>query len=444
MRERQNKQPAPYRPFAQNLRGVCSARPAPSVSPRMTSFELKASSGGARCGLLRFAGGEEVATPALLGYTRRGAPVHLTHDTLASLPAPARLLGVHPLTFSADAPPAACVAAAGGLGAWAGLPGCLLFASCREPYTHEAVQGGARANDAGLVVSTQAGEKRVTPAAYAQVLAALRCAACVGLADEPAATERPRRLRTACERTQRWLAELQGALSALGPPGAAAAAALWASVQGGADGEERARASAAAARAAEGQRVAGFSLGGFGCGEAPGARPALLQAAMQHLPANLPRHVAGLSAPEEVLQCVAQGVDLFDGAYGHAATSAGCALIFPVSPDEALEGRLAGSDGFKANLRAPYFRTDPQPLLPGCACFACVRHTRAYVYHLLDTHEMLAEVLLDLHNLHHMQRFFLALRDAVGQGAFPQFQAFHARRAQDARMAAALAAEEDE
>lgn len=68
------------------------------------------------------------------------------------------------------------------------------------------------------------------------------------------------------------------------------------------------------------------------------------------------------------------------------------------------------------------------------------RARRAYLHHLLATHEMLADVLLDLHNAHHYARFFAALRAAVARGAFPAFAAFHARRAEEARAAAAEAA----
>ncbi len=71
-----------------------------------------------------------------------------------------------------------------------------------------------------------------------------------------------------------------------------------------------------------------------------------------------------------------------------------------------------------------------------CVCLVC----SAYVHHLLDTHEMLGEVLLDMHNMHHYLRFFGALRGAIAAGEFPQFAAFHAARARSARAAAAEAA----
>lgn len=405
----------------------------------MTSFRVTSTSGDARCGVLTVGGSTaEVHTPAMLGYTRRGAPLHLTHDVLARLPQEARLLGVQPLAFAGDAPAASVVAAAGGLASFAGLPGCVLVASCREPYAYDvavAPKNGAQGSDVGLAVSTQAGTRRVSPAAYADVLAALRCDVAIAMADEPLASESAKRQRACAERTHRWLQDLRAALAVKAPD---LVATLWASVQGGDDADERER----AARAAANMPVGGFSLGGFGTGEAPSARAELLQACCGTLPAHMPRHVAGLNSPEEILDAVACGVDLFDGGYAHAATAQGCALLFPVEPHDGCGGDTAvapGTDGVKANLRALAFRVDSRPLCPGCTCFACGRHTRAYVHHLLDTHEMLADILLDVHNMHHMLRFFAALRGAIAGGRLSEFREFHERRLQAAREAHAAA-----
>jgi tRNA-guanine family transglycosylase len=344
----------------------------------MTSFAVTRESGGARCGTLTTPSGAGVATPALLLFTRAGAPVHLTDDALATLPAAERCLGLNPCSFLGDLPSAVVVAAGGGAAAFLGLRGCpLLFASPREPYAYDAPL--QRANDAGVAAATSGGMRRVTPAGYAAALAALRVDAAVALADEVSPQERPKRQRTAVERTTRWLRELTAAA-----PGAGVHAGLWASLQGGSLPEERTRAATFAVAVTP--PVAGFSLGGLGVGEAPEARPALLAASIAPLPPGAPRHVGGLGSPEEVLQCAAAGVDLFDGAYPHLATAAGCALSFAVCAAEeraagadaaaAGDGTCAAGDGFKVNLRARCFRTDVGPLLAGCTCFACTRHTR--------------------------------------------------------------------
>jgi len=410
-----------------------------------SSFEIERVCGEARAGTLSCisSGGAllRFPTPALLGLTRRGAPLNLTHDVHATLPPAARLLGVNALAFCADAPPASAVAAGGGAAAFLGLPGCLLLAAARDPL---AFDGGRASSDAGLAVCTQAGVRRLSPAAYAQLLLQLRCDVSLSLADECASGEGERRQRAAAERTARWHRDVTASLAARGAEGASVLASLWAVVCGGGEAGERGRAAAAAA--ALSPQPAGFSLAGFGTGEAPEARPALLAAALAPLPPAAPRHVGGLCSPDELLAAVAGGADLLDGCHAHAATQAGCALVFPVGPAEAAREASAGDgtsddgDGYRLCLRAPCFVLDARPLLPGCACFACARHSRGYVHHLLEAHEMLAEVLLDVHNAHHMARFMAALRDSVLAGEFDAFRRWHGQRAEDVRAAAAEAA----
>ena len=127
--------------------------------------------------------------------------------------------------------------------------------------------------------------------------------------------------------------------------------------------------------------------------------------------------------------------------YLQGVTNGGYALCFPVSPEEAEAEAAAapaaaaassssGGDDTKLNLRAPQHALDRAPLLSGCACFACRRHSRGYLHHLLLTHEMLAQVLLEAHNTHHYQRFFAALRAAVAGGRLAQFRQWWAERKQ--------------
>ena len=154
---------------------------------------------------------------------------------------------------------------------------------------------------------------------------------------------------------------------------------------------------------------------------------------------GLPPAAAPHAAAPQVLLCIEAGMDLCDSVYPHLATEAGAALCFPLAPG-GPPAADAGEDGLKLNMRAEVHRTDKRPLLSGCACFTCARHTRAYVHHLLNTHEMLAGVLLDLHNMHHYQAFFAAARDAIGQGRFAAFAEFHRNLRVEMRQASAFAA----
>jgi hypothetical protein len=161
-----------------------------------------------------------------------------------------------------------------------------------------------------------------------------------------------------------------------------------------------------------------------------------------------PQNQSPQASPEEVLEGVLQGADLFDCGYPTHATANGYALCFPLRPPSSTPssaaaaaagpdpsssgggGPNAGEDDSKVNLWAQQYRLDKGPLVPGCSCFACRNHTRAYVHHLLHQHEMLASVLLEVHNTHWWLGFFEALRGAVGEGRLAQYAGwFRARRA---------------
>lgn len=154
-------------------------------------------------------------------------------------------------------------------------------------------------------------------------------------------------------------------------------------------------------------------------------------------------------SPEDVLLAVSQGVDLFDCSYPLQATACGYALTFPLTPEAAQQQQQqgsspaaepavsnpfgvtnqgsnaaevdAGADDSKINLWAVRHRLDKGPLVQGCSCFTCRNHSRAYIHHLLLTHEMLGGVLLEMHNTHWWLGFFGAIREAIQQGRLQQY-----------------------
>ncbi|GLI59310.1 hypothetical protein VaNZ11_001164 [Volvox africanus] len=245
---------------------------------------------------------------------------------------------------------------------------------------------------------------------------------------------------------------------------------LLAALAGGGLAMERARAAAAVA---DKEGVGGYALCGLGAGEAPEQRPALIAASLGALsPIALERRpvfASGLSAsPEDILAAVAEGVDLMDCAFVAQVTAGGYALTFPLrphqgwrppaAPDEELIAEAdrapvrepqpqldraappssslfglsaapglgpdtsIGADDTKINLWSTSYRLDKGPLLPGCGCFACRRHSRAYVHHLLNTHEMLGDVLLEAHNTGHINAFLQAIREAITEGRFEEYR----------------------
>jgi tRNA-guanine family transglycosylase len=199
----------------------------------------------------------------------------------------------------------------------------------------------------------------------------------------------------------------------------------------------------------------GVSIGGLGMGESPRERASVLRAVAAELPAPLLRVCVGLSTPLEVLDAMlAGGVDIINSPLPLQLTLAGHALAFPLEMraedgcgkageeegPEPKRRRLEGTappqdDGGEGgqrrqaivNLWDRRWRQDARPLVPGCPCLACRRHSRAYIHHLLLAHEMAGEVLLHAHNLEHYLRFFEASRRAVLAGALPKYRQHVAR-----------------
>ncbi|XP_021288328.1 queuine tRNA-ribosyltransferase accessory subunit 2-like [Herrania umbratica] len=198
--------------------------------------------------------------------------------------------------------------------------------------------------------------------------------------------------------------------------------AVFGAIVGGSSLEERQRCAQEVAR----RNVSGYWIGGFGLGESMNERPALLNAVIETLPEEKPRLICGLGLPEEILQCVAAGVDLFESTYIYHLTLGGFALTFPLDSMEINASNLAssdvGSDLRKINLRATVFRKDTTPIVEGCVCYTCQNHTRAYINHLLNVHEMLAQILLEIHNTHHFLGFFRSIREAIKAGRFEEFR----------------------
>jgi len=161
--------------------------------------------------------------------------------------------------------------------------------------------------------------------------------------------------------------------------------------------------------------VAGFIIGGLETGETPQERATVLDAVLKNLPDDKPRMVVGPGCPEDVLELIEKGVDVFCNSYPHFMTEQGYALSFALDPSQEVYSR-------KMNMRDPVYIIDSQPLIIGCTCYTCTSHTRAYIHHLLNVHEMLAEVLLEIHNLHHYLEFFRIIREHIRAGDFESYK----------------------
>ena len=187
-------------------------------------------------------------------------------------------------------------------------------------------------------------------------------------------------------------------------------AALFGIVQGGVHHDLR-------TRSADGLKAIGFdgyAIGGLAVGETEAERNAMLEHTCPQLPADQPRYLMGVGRPEDLVEAVARGVDMFD-------------CVMPTR--NARNGHYFTSFG-TVRIRNAKYEHDLQPIEPGCGCYACRNgFTRSYLRHLDRCNEMLAPMLGTLHNLWYYQQVMAQMRAAITEGRFADFRAaFYAAR----------------
>jgi queuine tRNA-ribosyltransferase len=156
----------------------------------------------------------------------------------------------------------------------------------------------------------------------------------------------------------------------------------------------------------------GYAVGGLAVGEGQEAMLGCLDFAVPMLPANKPRYLMGVGKPDDIVEAVVRGIDMFD-------------CVLPTRSGRT--GQAFTADG-SLNLRNARFAEDPAPIEPGCPCPACATFSRAYVHHLVKSGEILGAMLMTQHNLWFYQRLVLGLRGAIiDQHLGPWTQAFLAR-----------------
>jgi len=165
-------------------------------------------------------------------------------------------------------------------------------------------------------------------------------------------------------------------------------------------------------------------------GETEEERRALIAEVMSLLPQDKPRLMAVPGGPEEVLQCVELGIDLINSAYPYTMAELGYALTFILDftdgtkeeEEKDREHEFFAREVMTMNLRDKRYALDTRPISTRCGCYSCTSHSRAYIHHLLCVHEMLAEILLSIHNTFHYERFFETLRGHAAKGTFPTWK----------------------
>ena len=149
----------------------------------------------------------------------------------------------------------------------------------------------------------------------------------------------------------------------------------------------------------------GYAIGGLAVGEPLEERLRVLECTVPSLPETAPRYLMGVGKPEDIVEAVRRGVDLFD-------------CVLPTR--NARNGHLFTTDGV-VKIRNAKYRNDTSTLDADCDCYTCKNYTRSYLYHLDKCNEILGARLNTIHNLRYYQRVMQGLRDAIEQGKLDDF-----------------------
>ena len=148
----------------------------------------------------------------------------------------------------------------------------------------------------------------------------------------------------------------------------------------------------------------GYAIGGLSVGEPKEQRERVVAHIVPRMPAARPRYLMGMGTPEDIIGAVAHGIDMFD-------------CVLPTR--NARNGWLFTRFG-DVKIRNARYRDDTAPLDEACACYTCRHFTRAYLYHLQKTQEILGARLNTLHNLHYYEELMRELRGAIQRGALAE------------------------
>ncbi len=159
----------------------------------------------------------------------------------------------------------------------------------------------------------------------------------------------------------------------------------------------------------------GYAVGGLAVGEGQGAMFDCLDYAPGFLPEDRPRYLMGVGKPDDIVGAVARGIDMMD-----------CVL----PSRSGRTGQVFTRHGV-VNIKNARHADDPRPLDEQCSCPACSNYSRAYLHHVFRSNEMISGMLLTWHNLHYFQEIMQGMREAISASTFAEWQAqFHAQRAQ--------------
>ena len=355
------------------------------------AFTISATDGAARSGIIAMRRGE-IRTPAFM-------PVGTAATVKAMKPADVRASGADIIlgnTYHLMLRPGADrIARLGGLHAFMGWERPILTDS--GGYQVMSLSKLAKVSEEGVAFASHIDGTRhmLSPERSMEVQGLLGSDIVMAFDQLVPAAATGEQQAEAMQRSMRWAERSKAAFAGEG--------ALFGIQQGGLD--EGLRGQSAEALTEIG--FDGYAIGGLAVGEGHEAMCRTLDFAVPMLPTDRPRYLMGVGKPDDVIEAVIRGVDMFDcvlptrsGRTGQAFTASG-----PI------------------NIRNAKFAEDRQPLEPGCPCPTCSGFERAYVHHLVRSDEILGAMLMTEHNLWFYQRLMQAIRDAIAAQRLAAFAA---------------------
>ena len=386
----------------------------------MLTFEVTATDGAARRGILRTPNGV-IQTPGFFAVATRAALKGLDAESAARAGVEALIVNAYHLHLQ---PGAAAVARGGGLHRYMGWEGLLAtdsggfqIFSFRHGHVADEVKGRRRSappDEAMLVEAVRVDEEgadfrsyidgsrhRFTPESNMELQRDLGADLLMCLDECTPFHVTAEYTRNATERNIRWARRCLDAFDRLGMGDRQS---LYAINHGGVYPELR-RLSAAA--------IADLPFAGMAIGDCLGQTKQdwykVVDLVVPLLPAARPRHLLGVGEPDDLLEGALRGIDTFD-----------CAMPTRIARHGHVLHR--GLPRFRLDLTSSARAVEDGPLEEGCDCHTCIRYSRAYVWHLLKAHEMLAVALMAEHNLRFTARLLEEIRDAISAGRLAQYR----------------------
>jgi queuine tRNA-ribosyltransferase len=365
------------------------------------SFDIKASDGKARTGVIRTTRGD-IRTPAFMPVGTAATVKAMMPESVAATGADILLGNTYHLMLR---PTAERVARLGGLHKFMNWSGPILTDS--GGFQVMSLAELRKLTERGVTFKSHIDGSRheITPERSMEIQALLGSDIVMCFDECPALPASRDRIAESMELSMRWAKRSKEAFG--DRPGHA----LFGIQQGGLERDLR-------QQSAEALREIGFdgyAVGGLAVGEGQAAMFDCLDYAPDQLPEDKPRYLMGVGKPDDIVGAVARGIDMMD-----------CVLPSRSGRTGQVFTRLG-----VLNIKNARHADDPRPLDENCSCPACRNYSRAYLHHVFRSQEIISSMLLTWHNLHYFQDIMAGMRGAIAAGTFAAWQSeFHATRAQ--------------